>query len=35
MSIDSNFPSLEGEDNDPNNKPNAIVDCLFSIEKAQ
>lgn len=35
MSIDSNFPSLEGDDNDADNKPNPVVDCLFSIEKAQ
>lgn len=34
MSIDSNFPSLEGDD-PTEHKPNPIANCLFSIEKAQ
>jgi chitin synthase len=34
MSIDSDFPSLEGDD-PTEHKPNPIMNCLFSIEKAQ
>jgi hypothetical protein len=34
MSIDSDFPSLEGDTKDEE-KPNPLLNCLFSIEKAQ
>ena len=34
MSVDANFKSLEGDD-DGKKKKNCLVDCLFSIEKAQ
>ena len=34
MSIDSEFPSLEG-DTEKEEKANPLLNCLFSIEKAQ
>ena len=34
MSVDANFPSLEGGD-DNAEKKNCCTDCFFSIEKAQ